>query len=495
MKIFLHLLKERRSAVGYQLSVVGYQPEWSNRSPTLKRCLPIKYPLSPTTYKRISFLLFILVFVSCSAALAQEQGVHTAPAAKAETEITPLKIGDRIPDELWEMHFPVVSAKSDQVQYLSLSDFRDKLIILDFWATWCAPCIKSLSTLDSIQSELTDNFVVIPVTNEDPQKVKKYFKSRSWNLPTVVNDTDLQKYFPHKYIPHYIWINRKGEVAAITGHEPVDRQNIRAMIMQEVIKMPFKNDLLTFDPKVPLFIDGNGGDGSSIKYRSLFSEYIPGLSQTASSVTTDTNKKTSRVYCINCQILMLYTVAYSKVETFPENRVILDVKDPSRLRASGNENDLEEWLKNNTYSYELITPTNPQNRVREQMAEDLNRFFGLRAYFENRLVDCYVLTALPGLEKSYSKGGNREDNLSDEHNTDKYIHNNTMDALYGYLNEVLPLNVVDETNCLNTLDLQFPQPDEGNFPMLQEALRKQGISLEKDKREIEFFIISDHNAI
>jgi len=67
-----------------------------------------------------------------------------------------------------------------------------------------------------------------------------------------------------------------------------------------------------------------------------------------------------------------------------------------------------------------------------------------------------------------------------------------MDALYGYLNEVLPLEVVDETNCFKTLDLQFPKPDRGNLKPLQDALRKQGISLEKGKREIEFFIISDH---
>src|SRR5690606_14605903 len=142
MKIFLRLLgkipiRRKLSAVSYepsekscQLSVVSYQHS------VLGSWLPDKSGLMPKTYTLIPFL--ILVFVSCSAALAQESVVHTTPAATAEatasktidTEITPLKIGDKIPDELWEMYFSVVSTKSDQVQYLSLGDFKDKLIIL-----------------------------------------------------------------------------------------------------------------------------------------------------------------------------------------------------------------------------------------------------------------------------------------------------------------------------------------------------------------------------
>jgi TonB-linked SusC/RagA family outer membrane protein len=74
-----HLIPRR------ELSAVGHQPSGlSNQSSALNRRLPTQYLFSPNIYKRIPLILFILVFVSCGAAMAQEHGVHTAPAAQAE---------------------------------------------------------------------------------------------------------------------------------------------------------------------------------------------------------------------------------------------------------------------------------------------------------------------------------------------------------------------------------------------------------------------------
>jgi TonB-linked SusC/RagA family outer membrane protein len=77
--------EKKLSAIGYRPSEFSCQRlDMSNQSSALNRRLPTQYLLSPNTYKRIPLILFILVFVSCGAAMAQEHGVHTAPAAQAE---------------------------------------------------------------------------------------------------------------------------------------------------------------------------------------------------------------------------------------------------------------------------------------------------------------------------------------------------------------------------------------------------------------------------
>src|SRR5690606_36038447 len=99
--------------------------------------------------------------------------------------------------------------------------------------------------------------------------------------------------------------------------------------------------------------------------------------------------------------------------------------------------------KNHLFTYELITPLNSSEKVMERVADDLEHFFGLRTRFEKRLVDCYVLKGLPTLKNTFSKGGERKHNLFFDQIVEKFIQNQTVDVLYGYLNELLPLSVVD----------------------------------------------------
>src|SRR5690606_2570037 len=103
-------LRRKLSAFSYQLSAMSHQQSALKLWQLIKR-------LALDKVRRLRFLQLILVFVSCSAALAQEFDVHVTPAAQAVSEtstlstdlpeITPLKIGDNLPDELWEIYFPV----------------------------------------------------------------------------------------------------------------------------------------------------------------------------------------------------------------------------------------------------------------------------------------------------------------------------------------------------------------------------------------------------
>ncbi|MBE9602590.1 TlpA disulfide reductase family protein, partial [Pedobacter sp. MC2016-24] len=56
------------------------------------------------------------------------------------------------------------------------SDFRGKLVILDFWNTHCAPCVKELPGMDSLQEEFGRKIAIIPVTRNELPQVQSYFK-------------------------------------------------------------------------------------------------------------------------------------------------------------------------------------------------------------------------------------------------------------------------------------------------------------------------------
>ena len=108
-------------------------------------------------------------------------------------------------------------------QDINLDNFKNKLLILNFWATWCAPCREEMPLLDILQSDKRlSNLKIFPINigKEDVLKSKIFFKELDIkNLDIYFDPTvNLANKFLLRGIPTTIIINKKGqEIARIIG--------------------------------------------------------------------------------------------------------------------------------------------------------------------------------------------------------------------------------------------------------------------------------------
>mgnify|MGYP001207030527 FL=1 len=99
---------------------------------------------------------------------------------------------------------------------INLKDYQGKLVIINFWATWCAPCKKEMPSLDALyQDSNFKNLEVLAVNMEAPNKLKtkKFFSELNIKKIKIFFDNDLNfvKKFKLRGVPTTILINKKGE--------------------------------------------------------------------------------------------------------------------------------------------------------------------------------------------------------------------------------------------------------------------------------------------
>ena len=103
---------------------------------------------------------------------------------------------------------------------LSLSQFENDFFIINFWATWCAPCKKEMPSLDKLSKK--KGFTVLPINldKENLKKINKFYNNlKIENLPIFFDeDMKLVKMFSLRGIPTTIILNKnRQEIARIIG--------------------------------------------------------------------------------------------------------------------------------------------------------------------------------------------------------------------------------------------------------------------------------------
>ena len=99
---------------------------------------------------------------------------------------------------------------------VNLDDFKGKLLILNFWATWCAPCREEMPSLDDLQSNSNfDNLKIFPINigQENFSKSDSFFKELGIQNLEIYFDAPitLAKKFSLRGVPTTILFNKKGE--------------------------------------------------------------------------------------------------------------------------------------------------------------------------------------------------------------------------------------------------------------------------------------------
>ena len=123
----------------------------------------------------------------------------TWPVDMSTYEIKVLSIGDPAPD---------FTATLTNGETFTLSEHKSDVVLINFWATWCGPCVSEMPELQELSDEGIENFELICINcGEEAGIVDKFVEKKKFDM-NIAYDTDyaIGNYFPTQFIPYTLII-------------------------------------------------------------------------------------------------------------------------------------------------------------------------------------------------------------------------------------------------------------------------------------------------
>ena len=131
-----------------------------------------------------------------------------------------------------DFELPVVANGASGNARIRLSQLKDKVVILDFWATWCGPCAQQAPILDRIARKYESDVVVLGINvGEAPQSAANYARAKGLSYPILIDpEGAAQAAYDASAVPTVVVIDTRGNIATF------NRGVVRQAELERVLK-------------------------------------------------------------------------------------------------------------------------------------------------------------------------------------------------------------------------------------------------------------------
>ncbi|WP_029279481.1 TlpA family protein disulfide reductase [Pedobacter borealis] len=431
----------------------------------------------------LKFLLALCCLHLSSYSQNKDEYVTFSPISQVSPKSTfELQIGDKVPQDFWtQKHFVFEDGKKKEFTFQHL---KGKIIIIDFWATSCFACIKEMPEQLNLEKKFTSYVKIVKVTSQEEKPINDFFISSKnplgIELKSIIGDLKLKVIFPYRFIPHMVWIDKNGVVAAFTDGTEVTEKNLHAII-NGPFGLPKKIDMR---PDVPTYMDWVPATAQAISM--LYKGNVPGLNSGNEYLSIEGK---TRFFVKNLALQWIYqSLAMNKYDWAGKgNRIMLRFNDKDGQFTNPTFSKDKEW------TLDFWIPDSQRDSLASYGIRFLNQYSGYFASAEKIKAACYVLKYNPTNGKSLITTGGKQlvKPLIPPYRIVnaplKYMISRIVDGLAGRKFE-LTIPIIDETGFIGNVDIDLLSATN-SIEELNLKLKIYGLSLERTEKILDMLVI------
>jgi thiol-disulfide isomerase/thioredoxin len=420
---------------------------------------------------------------------------YTSTSQGQENLFSELNIGAKMPD------IEISNIINYRKEKIKISEFRGKLLILDFWSLSCKGCIESFPKYAKIRDRFSEKLEILPIAfGSTKENVIKFYQNRkalgkAIDFPSAIYANTRQNLFYNLFpsietgFPILIWIDTSGILRGITRSAELNEKNIskvfsgQATSLQEIY---FQKD---FSYEKPFLVDGNGGADTAFSCRSIISGFSDSIN--GNRYIKKRDEQFTRIFMPNEFIsTVIQECAYrGNNKDLLKKKLLLEVKEPwifnENPALSSSEN------KKNRYCFEVILPSKYSfEEAYKIMLVNLQTYFRISVLYESKEMSCLIIRNFN--KKLSTSNDPREYNIGDNGLRLK-LTNMNIKSLVSFLDKPGYPIIIDETNFETNIDIDVTIPRDYNFSQLKSLFEKYGIDVREEKRFIKTLVVRDSN--
>lgn len=166
----------------------------------------------------MAVLIVCALLTGCGASTSEDSDDSTQTSGKDSRVYVALKEGDAMRD---------FTAEVNDGSSFTLSDHEGEVILLNFWATWCGPCVEEMPAFQKLYEEYGDKISILAVdVSEDKETVDSFLADKDYTFPIAYDeDGSVSNKYPTEGIPYTLVIGKDGTVKNIfVGAKGADEQ-------------------------------------------------------------------------------------------------------------------------------------------------------------------------------------------------------------------------------------------------------------------------------